>query len=407
MYGPDIHKKLALRWLPLLKKGIEKDAKDKFLKEYAIPSNCKLLKAPTLNAEISAAVPEGVRARDKILQNRQDQLGLGITAINRAINLLLTGDDKVHAVKILSDSCRILSDLHYAETQVRIKLIIPSLEKSFTATIQDQDRDETLFGNKLPEKIKASKAIEKRGLQIKKGPSPKPTTSGIAPSGGHLRQQGNWKPPPRSSWISRGGAYSSVPVTGAATVPPCTALADAELASTGAGAADQTCPNALIPQVHAGRLQQHYECWKNVTKNSVIIDWIRNGYCIPFSKKVIQTNVPTDSFTTKERYEMSAAIENLLHLGAIEKCEARVDQFISSIFLADKGNGGRRFILNLKRLNKNINKVRFKMEDFRTASKMTPYNGLMATIDLKEAYLLVPIAKSSRKYLRFRFDNDL
>lgn len=104
---------------------------------------------------------------------------------------------------------------------------------------------------------------------------------------------------------------------------------------------------------------------------------------------------------------MSAAIENLLHLGAIEKCEARVDQFISSIFLADKGNGGRRFILNLKRLNKNINKVRFKMEDFRTASKMTPYNGLMATIDLKEAYLRVPIAKSSRKYLRFRFDNDL
>lgn len=212
VYGPDIHEKLALRWLPLLKKGIEKDAKDKLLKEYAIPSNCKLLKAPTLNAEISAAVPEGVRARDKILQNRQDQLGLGITAINRAINLLLTGDDKVHAVKILSDSCRILSDLHYAETQVRIKLIIPGLEKSFTATIQDQDRDETLFGNKLPEKIKASKAIEKRGLQIKKGPYPKPTTSGIAPSGGRLRQQGNWKPPPRSSWISRGGhtaAYRS------------------------------------------------------------------------------------------------------------------------------------------------------------------------------------------------------
>ncbi|KAI8433085.1 hypothetical protein MSG28_013943 [Choristoneura fumiferana] len=156
-YGPDIHEKLAQRWLPILKKGMPKDAKEQLLKEYSIPGNCKLLRAPTLNAEISAAVAETVRSRDKKIQAKQEQLGLGISAINRAMNTLLTSDDKVQAVKILSDGCRILSDLHFVETQVRTKLITPGLDKAFLSVIQDQDRDETLFGEKLSEKIKASK----------------------------------------------------------------------------------------------------------------------------------------------------------------------------------------------------------------------------------------------------------
>lgn len=43
------------------------------------------------------------------------------------------------------------------------------------------------------------------------------------------------------------------------------------------------------------------------------------------------------------------------------------------------------------------------MEDYRTAAKIIPQGGFIANIDLKEAYLLVPIAQSDRKYLRFQF----
>ncbi|XP_073941298.1 uncharacterized protein [Choristoneura fumiferana] len=208
-YGPDIHEKLAQRWLPILKKGMPKDAKEQLLKEYSIPGNCKLLRAPTLNAEISAAVAETVRSRDKKIQAKQEQLGLGISAINRAMNTLLTSDDKVQAVKILSDGCRILSDLHFVETQVRTKLITPGLDKAFLSVIQDQDRDETLFGEKLSEKIKASKVIEKQGLQIKKSSVQKPATSNSSSSGLRPRQQGNWSGPPRFPSSSRGGHTST------------------------------------------------------------------------------------------------------------------------------------------------------------------------------------------------------
>lgn len=96
VYGPDIHAMLAQRWLPILKKGLKSEVKDKLLKEYAIPENCKLLKAPTVNPELRAAVNDIAKNRDKKIQNEQDCLGLGITAINRAMTVLLTQDNKVN-----------------------------------------------------------------------------------------------------------------------------------------------------------------------------------------------------------------------------------------------------------------------------------------------------------------------
>lgn len=60
---------------------------------------------------------------------------------------------------------------------------------------------------------------------------------------------------------------------------------------------------------------------------------------------------------------MSLAIENLSELGAISQVEPSSDQFISSKFLAPNPNGGKRFILNLKSLNRFISKTHFKMED--------------------------------------------
>ncbi|CAG9087712.1 unnamed protein product [Plutella xylostella] len=195
-YGPKILENLAMLWNPLLKKGMSKENKEKLFENYPIPDNCRLLQAPKLNAEMSPTVlSDMVRNRDKKLMHFQQQLGHGVTAVNRAMDILLKTDNKAEALKHLSDSCRILSDFHSMFTQYRVKLINPSLDKSFLAIVQDTERDETLFGNTLGEKIRASGTIHKQGLQIKKNVpnqnKPMPSTSGRP-------NQGNWSgPPPR------------------------------------------------------------------------------------------------------------------------------------------------------------------------------------------------------------------
>lgn len=64
------------------------------------------------------------------------------------------------------------------------------------------------------------------------------------------------------------------------------------------------------------------------------------GYRIPF------LNIPTQEchlehkkYSQKEYSMMNMAINKLLRLGAVNRCQPHPEQFLSSIFLADKPNG--------------------------------------------------------------------
>lgn len=47
------------------------------------------------------------------------------------------------------------------------------------------------------------------------------------------------------------------------------------------------------------------------------------------------------------------------------------------------------------------------MEDIRTVTKLMTQGCFMATVDLKDAYFLVPINQQSKKYLRFKFQGEI
>lgn len=111
--------------------------------------------------------------------------------------------------------------------------------------------------------------------------------------------------------------------------------------------------------------------------------------------------------TLSEKIFMQRAIENLLLKGVINECDHKRSQFISKIFLVPKPEGSRRFILNLKQLNKFVDIKHFKLEDFRTAIKLISRDCYLGSIDLKDAYFLVPVHVSHKKFLRFIFDEKL
>lgn len=104
---------------------------------------------------------------------------------------------------------------------------------------------------------------------------------------------------------------------------------------------------------------------------------------------------------------ISVEIDKLLHLGAIQRCSTVKGQFLSSIFLHPKSDGSWRFILNLKKFNKFAFSTHFKLEDLRTTTKLMTPGCFMATIDLKNAYYMISIKESDRKYLRFLFQDKL
>ena len=104
---------------------------------------------------------------------------------------------------------------------------------------------------------------------------------------------------------------------------------------------------------------------------------------------------------------MDEEIDKLLKKGVIEISKYEDDQFISNIFTRPKKDGGYRMILDLSELNEYISYNHFKMETFETARSLITSDCYMASLDLRDAYYSVPIAKCDRKYLKFYWNNTL
>lgn len=135
-----------------------------------------------------------------------------------------------------------------------------------------------------------------------------------------------------------------------------------------------------------------------------------SGFKIPFFNNIYpnQTSEPLQpNWTKTECDQLQDSIHKLLVMQAICKVDNIKGQFISPVFLVPKSDGTRRFILNLKKLNEHVDSPHFKMEDHRTVCKVLRQGDFLAKIDFKDAYYCVPIHTDYRKYLRFRFMDQL
>ena len=105
---------------------------------------------------------------------------------------------------------------------------------------------------------------------------------------------------------------------------------------------------------------------------------------------------------------MAQAIQHLLDIGAIEKVpESHTSKgMYSNLSLVPKKNGDVRAILDMKWLNKRIRKRKFKMETLRSIISAVQRGDFMASIDLSEAYLHIPILLSHRQYLCFCYNQQ-
>lgn len=157
----------------------------------------------------------------------------------------------------------------------------------------------------------------------------------------------------------------------------------------------------------AGRLRYFYDQWSNITNDRLILSWIQ-GYKIPLLETPYQTLCPNNLGKSNEAEQIiDLCMSDMLETSVISPCLPCEGQFLSPIFTVPKPNGEHRFILNLKMLNRFVEVEHFKMEDYRSVLKMLDNNQYMATLDLKDAYFLIPIDESSKKLLRFKWKDKL
>lgn len=195
IFGDEIQKDLAVRLQHCATNGLSKEQRKVFKEKYLTPSNCKMINAPVLNAEIKVAVSEVVAKRDKAIETKQAQLACAISALSQALTRLLSSTDKdSDLIKLLMDTSRILCDCQYNDSLTRRSFVLSTLKKDMKDQLQNTKVDSMLFGENFAETIKTAKAISKSGAELKATPTSKMQSVVKKPTSGPSKNL-NWRSP--------------------------------------------------------------------------------------------------------------------------------------------------------------------------------------------------------------------
>ena len=104
---------------------------------------------------------------------------------------------------------------------------------------------------------------------------------------------------------------------------------------------------------------------------------------------------------------MREQITLMLQKNAITEVPPNSPGFYSNIFLVGKASGGWRPFIDLKNLNAHIHASHLPMFTTNSVLSSVRKGDYTFKIDLQDAYFHVPIHPSSRKYLRFAFEDKV
>ena len=138
---------------------------------------------------------------------------------------------------------------------------------------------------------------------------------------------------------------------------------------------------------------------------------LRVGYCLPFLSPPSLFSAPLPMPSYSPTSIKGAALEEvtlgLVVKGAVELAPLLSPGFYSRLFIVWKTSGSWRPVIDLCHLNRFVDVSPFQMETIQSVLLLVRQGDWMASIDLKEAYLQVPVHPASRHFLRFVFRDQV
>ncbi len=166
-------------------------------------------------------------------------------------------------------------------------------------------------------------------------------------------------------------------------------------------------PNLPIPCVPGpvgARLQSYWRNWQAIGAEQWVVNVLRDGYHIPFDGDRPPLTRDPPALSYKSHHPLFAALQAqvtaLLDKQAIEVAPP-TPGYYCRLFLAPKKGGEWRPVLDLSPLNQFITAPHFRMETAQSIMAAMRIGHWSTSLDLKDAFLHVPIAGKHRCYLRF------
>lgn len=150
-----------------------------------------------------------------------------------------------------------------------------------------------------------------------------------------------------------------------------------------------------------GRLLAFAEAWRGASRWQRRV--ISRGLSWKWLDQPPQLKLPTFRAANPQ---LTPYVENLLRLKVIKKVP-RQKCFQSRMFTVPKQSGELRPILDLKGLNSFIRTPTFTMSNHQTLREILPDDAWLASLDIEDAYLHVPVQPSLQRFLAFSHGDNL
>ena len=155
-----------------------------------------------------------------------------------------------------------------------------------------------------------------------------------------------------------------------------------------------------------GRIKHFLKNWEILTQDPWVLETV-SGYKLEFVQLPFQEKIPNAiKFSKEETVLVRQEIDQLLQKCAIRQVPSYQCHFQSNLFLVPKKGGGQRPVVNLRQLNTFLSYEHFKMEGIHMVRDLIIQNDFMGKLDLKDAYLMIPIIDQHQKYLGFTWENQ-
>lgn len=156
-----------------------------------------------------------------------------------------------------------------------------------------------------------------------------------------------------------------------------------------------------------GCLARGIRGWMEIGAEQWVLQVLQEGYYIPFHSlpPLAPVPLPLQSYpaSSERRMALETEVLGLLHKESVVDAPP-TPGFYSRLFVVPKASGGFRPVIDLSRLNAYVATSRFRMETARSILDSIRQDDWMCTIDLKDAYLQVPVHPDSQRFLRFVWD---
>jgi len=162
-----------------------------------------------------------------------------------------------------------------------------------------------------------------------------------------------------------------------------------------------------LPRVPVGGRISHFKVKWSSLSSSKFVQRCTSGLPLELSDKPPQGpwKASYDSargLPPSKLLALQSEIEALLAKRAIVR-STKSSGFYARVFLVPKKGGMFRPVFNLKPLNAHVVKRSFKMATVKSVANAIRPGDFAVSLDLKDAYLHVPILPAHRRYLKFIF----